>query len=102
MFTSVPGFQYLAITEPAVKKSYHRVAWAQFADDVDVNEVVAKLDNYKVRSILPDRITTNGRLTPSRSIWVSTPLQLWDAYVLPRPSQIRSPACSKTDKLPKP
>ena len=50
MFASAPGFQYLAITEPAIKKSFHRVAWAQFSDETDINEVVSKLDNYKVRS----------------------------------------------------
>lgn len=49
LFKRVPGFQYLALTEPAVKKSFHRVGWAQYADGVDVKDVVTKLDNSKVR-----------------------------------------------------
>ena len=49
LFRKVEGFQYLALTEPAVKKSFHRVGWAQFAPGVEVQDVVSKLDNSRVR-----------------------------------------------------
>jgi len=49
LFRKVDGFQYLALTEPAVKKSFHRVGWAQFAPGVEVQDVVSKLDNSRVR-----------------------------------------------------
>jgi hypothetical protein len=48
VFSKVEGFEYLAITEPSTKKAFHRVAWAQFAEGVDVDEVVKKLDNSRV------------------------------------------------------
>jgi hypothetical protein len=48
LFQSVPGFRYLALTEPAMKKAFHRVAWAQFSEDVDINEVVGKLADSKI------------------------------------------------------
>jgi hypothetical protein len=36
------------MTEPSVKKAFHRVAWAQYAEGVDVAAVVKKLDESKV------------------------------------------------------
>ncbi|RXK40727.1 hypothetical protein M231_01979 [Tremella mesenterica] len=48
LFAQCEGFQYLALTEPQIKKSFHRVAWAQFAEGVDVKEVVDKLDGSKL------------------------------------------------------
>ncbi|WVR03221.1 hypothetical protein IAU60_000212 [Kwoniella sp. DSM 27419] len=48
LFARVPGFQWLAVSEPAQKKSFHRVAWAQYADDVDIGEVIQKLDGQKI------------------------------------------------------
>lgn len=51
-FGKVKGFEYLALTEPSVKKQFHRVAWAQFAEGVDVGEVVGKLDGQKVGTLL--------------------------------------------------
>ena len=48
MFSQVEGFEYIALTDPAAKKSFHRVAWAQFANSVDVEAVVRRLDGQKV------------------------------------------------------
>ncbi|ORX34935.1 hypothetical protein BD324DRAFT_633296 [Kockovaella imperatae] len=48
LFGKVEGFQYLALTEPFMKKQFHRVAWAQFADGVDPQDVVNKLDGSKI------------------------------------------------------
>ncbi|WRT63364.1 uncharacterized protein IL334_000269 [Kwoniella shivajii] len=48
LFARIPGFQWLALSEPAQKKSFHRVAWAQYADDVDIGEVINKLDGQKI------------------------------------------------------
>ncbi|OCF43077.1 hypothetical protein I317_03046 [Kwoniella heveanensis CBS 569] len=48
LFARIPGFQWLAVSEPAQKKSFHRVAWAQYADDVDISEVIQKLDGQKI------------------------------------------------------
>ena len=48
LFGQVEGFQYLAVTEPFAKKAFHRVAWAQFAEGVDPEEVVKKLDGSKI------------------------------------------------------
>lgn len=51
MFQKIDGFQYLALAEPIAKKSFHRVAWAQFATEVDVQDVVQKLDGTIVSNI---------------------------------------------------
>ncbi|WWD22896.1 hypothetical protein CI109_107391 [Kwoniella shandongensis] len=48
LFARVPGFQWMALSEPSQKRSFHRVAWAQYADDVDVSEVIQKLDGQKI------------------------------------------------------
>lgn len=48
LFAQEEGFEYLALAEPSAKKAFHRVAWAQFADGVDVEKVVERLDNSKV------------------------------------------------------
>ncbi|KAK8844554.1 hypothetical protein IAR55_006401 [Kwoniella newhampshirensis] len=48
LFARMPGFQWLALSEPSQKKSFHRVAWAQYADDVDISEVIQKLDGQKI------------------------------------------------------
>jgi hypothetical protein len=48
MFKRVDGFEYLAITEPAAKKSFHRVAWAQYGEGVNVEDVVKQLNGAKV------------------------------------------------------
>ncbi|WWC85480.1 uncharacterized protein L201_000344 [Kwoniella dendrophila CBS 6074] len=48
LFARIPGFQWLAVSEPAQKKSFHRVAWAQYGDDVDISEVINKLDGQKI------------------------------------------------------
>lgn len=49
LFGQAEGFDYIALTEPATKKSFHRVAWAQFMPGVDVEAVVRQLDGQKVR-----------------------------------------------------
>lgn len=48
MFSQIKGFQHLAITEPSLKKQFYRVAWAQFSDDTDLEDVLRKLNNTKV------------------------------------------------------
>jgi hypothetical protein len=50
LFAQVEGFQHLAITEPSIKKQFHRVAWAQYSDGTDLEEVLRRLDNSKVRA----------------------------------------------------
>nr|XP_019048353.1 hypothetical protein I302_02124 [Kwoniella bestiolae CBS 10118]OCF27283.1 hypothetical protein I302_02124 [Kwoniella bestiolae CBS 10118] len=73
LFARVPGFQWLAVSEPAQKKSFHRVAWAQYADDVDIGEVINKLDGQKIDGFTfhmsVNSTPTIGRLrvTPSLS-----------------------------------
>ncbi|ORY30788.1 hypothetical protein BCR39DRAFT_528324 [Naematelia encephala] len=62
LFAKHDGFQYLALTEPAMKKGFHRVGWAQFADGVDVAEVVKSLDESNVDGFTY-HITVNS--TPS-------------------------------------
>lgn len=47
-FSQVKGFEYLALTEPSVKKAFHRVAWAQFGEGVDIADAVGQLDGKKV------------------------------------------------------
>jgi hypothetical protein len=51
MFSQVDGFQYLAMSEPVPKKFFHRVAWAQYSEDVDIEAAVYKLDNSKVSDL---------------------------------------------------
>ena len=78
LFKRVPGFQYLALTEPAVKKSFHRVGWAQYADGVDVKDVVTKLDNSKVRREGSRALLKlTNRWTISLSISESTAPRSW-------------------------
>ncbi|OXG51481.1 arsenite-resistant protein ASR2 [Cryptococcus neoformans] len=48
LFSKVPGFQWLAISDPSQKRSFHRVAWAQYADDTDVSKVIEQLDSTKI------------------------------------------------------
>jgi hypothetical protein len=48
IFAKHPGFQWLALSEPSSKRSFHRVGWAQYEDGVDVNEVVNTIDGSKV------------------------------------------------------
>ncbi|WWC57754.1 uncharacterized protein I303_100289 [Kwoniella dejecticola CBS 10117] len=73
LFARIPGFQWLAVSEPAQKKSFHRVAWGQYADDVDIGEVISKLDGQKIDGFTfhmsVNSTPTIGRLrvTPSLS-----------------------------------
>ncbi|WVQ91952.1 hypothetical protein IAS59_005760 [Cryptococcus gattii] len=39
LFSKVPGFQWLAISDPSQKRSFHRVAWAQYGEDTDVSQI---------------------------------------------------------------
>ncbi|KAK4686837.1 hypothetical protein P7C73_g3283, partial [Tremellales sp. Uapishka_1] len=48
LFEKVPGFQYLALSEPAARKSFHRVGWAQFGDHVDMDQAVKVLDSQRI------------------------------------------------------
>jgi len=48
MFSQIKGFQHLAITEPSIKKQFYRVAWAQFTEDTDLEDVLRRLNNTKV------------------------------------------------------
>jgi len=48
IFAKHPGFQWLALSEPSSKRSFHRVGWAQYEEGVDVNEAVATIDGSKV------------------------------------------------------
>lgn len=50
MFKTVGGLRYLAISEPSAKKSYHRVAWAQYADGTDMEAAVKATDGQQVRA----------------------------------------------------
>jgi len=49
MFSQIKGFLHLAITEPSLKKQFYRVAWAQFTEDTDLEDVLRRLNNTKVR-----------------------------------------------------
>jgi hypothetical protein len=42
------GFDYLALSDPSMKKMFHRVGWAQFKDGTDMDEVVKVLDGMEV------------------------------------------------------
>lgn len=48
VFTKHPGFQWLALSEPSAKRSFHRVGWAQYEEGVNVQEVVSTVDSSKV------------------------------------------------------
>ncbi|KAL1408935.1 hypothetical protein Q8F55_005749 [Vanrija albida] len=48
VFAAHPGFQWLALSEPSAKKSFHRVGWAQYEEGVDVEEAVKAIDGSKV------------------------------------------------------
>jgi hypothetical protein len=48
MFRGVDGLNYLAISEPSAKKSYHRVAWAQYAEGTDMEAAVKATDGQQV------------------------------------------------------
>lgn len=69
MFSEIKGFLHLAITEPSIKKQFYRVAWAQFTEDTDLEEVLRKLNNTKVsRSTDQVRLVLTNRSTPLPSI----------------------------------
>ncbi|ODO03301.1 hypothetical protein I350_06151 [Cryptococcus amylolentus CBS 6273] len=48
LFGRVPGFLWLALSDVSVKRSFHRVAWAQYAESTDVSEVIDKLEGSKL------------------------------------------------------
>lgn len=48
IFAKQPGFQWLALSEPSSKRSFHRVGWAQYEDGINVTEAVTTIDGSKV------------------------------------------------------
>ncbi|KAJ9103981.1 hypothetical protein QFC21_002444 [Naganishia friedmannii] len=46
---SQPGFDYLAMTEPFLKKGCHRAGYIQFKENVDIDHVVAAIDRTEVK-----------------------------------------------------
>ncbi len=48
VFAKHSGFQWLALSEPSMKRSFHRVGWAQYEEGIKVEEVVNTIDGSKV------------------------------------------------------
>ncbi|WVQ76941.1 hypothetical protein IAR50_006620 [Cryptococcus sp. DSM 104548] len=48
LFGRVPGFLWLSLSDVSVKRGFHRVAWAQYAEETDVAEVIDKLEGSKL------------------------------------------------------
>lgn len=61
----VPGFDYLALSEPLPLKKYHRVGWVQFKTVEDMPKAIEVLCESKVRSLVT--LALKGPLTPCRS-----------------------------------
>lgn len=72
IFAKHPGFQWLALSEPSVKRSFHRVGWAQYEEGVKVDEAVATIDSSKVGCLR--ELIADCRSTTSLSTWVLTHL----------------------------
>lgn len=67
------GFEYLALSEPATKRAFHRVGWAQFSEGEDMDQIVRVLDGMELRHftfhIVRNTIPFTGKIryTPSFS-----------------------------------
>ncbi|KAL7420146.1 hypothetical protein Q5752_005112 [Cryptotrichosporon argae] len=48
LFGKAKGFQWLALSDPSVKKAFHRVGWAQYAEGTDPEMVVRAVDGQKI------------------------------------------------------
>lgn len=48
VFEKHAGFQWLALSEPSVKRAFHRVGWAQYAEGIEVEQVVKTVDSSRV------------------------------------------------------
>ncbi|WVO18178.1 hypothetical protein L204_105881 [Cryptococcus depauperatus] len=48
LFKKVPNFQWLALSDPSTKRSFFRVAWAQYADETDVSTIISELEGTKI------------------------------------------------------
>ncbi|BEJ09479.1 hypothetical protein CcaverHIS641_0603940 [Cutaneotrichosporon cavernicola] len=71
IFAKASGFQWLALSEPSMKRSFHRVGWAQYEEGVKVEEVVDTIDGSKVDNFIfhmgvnASAIVGRIRLTPA-------------------------------------
>ena len=48
MCKEIPGFKYLALSEPNPQKKFHRLGWIVFEEDTDMDAAYEKLNEKKV------------------------------------------------------
>ncbi|ORX54531.1 hypothetical protein DM01DRAFT_1335666 [Hesseltinella vesiculosa] len=46
--SQVPGFEYLAISDPSPSKKFQRIGWIHFSDETDLQQAFDQLDNQTV------------------------------------------------------
>lgn len=69
--STIPGFDYLAISDPQPAKRFHRTGWINFSMSVDINELLEttlknpKIDDFTLFLTKTDQpITTKARVAP--------------------------------------
>ncbi|CAJ0625334.1 8356_t:CDS:10 [Entrophospora sp. SA101] len=67
MCKEIPGFKYLALSEPNPQKKFHRLGWIVFEEDTDMDSAYEKLNEKKNQSgPVRNRITPEIANTPER------------------------------------
>lgn len=51
MCKEIPGFKYLALSEPNPQKKFHRLGWIVFDEGTDMDGAYEKLNEQKVTDI---------------------------------------------------
>lgn len=52
MCKQVPGFRYLAVSDPSALKRFHRFGWIVFEEGTDLQAALDQLNNQKVEFIV--------------------------------------------------
>ncbi|KAI0313252.1 hypothetical protein OF83DRAFT_1165659 [Amylostereum chailletii] len=66
----IPGFMYIALTDPMQKKNFYRSAWIRFRDDADMSAVMSEMGDKKIEGF---KLHTIHVTTPLRSKIRTTP-----------------------------